>query len=88
MATQHFRRFLETTKSGIDSYFHLTIAEWEYGHRAITLKLGDCNRIIELEFGYSSERQRRAKLAKVARLQLALDDLRYALENGEVGRSE
>ncbi len=70
------RTFLETAKTGIDSYVSTTIDGDQ-----ITLKIADCNRSVSLDFSYGKydSRTKSAARAKLARLYRALDEIQKAL---------
>lgn len=63
------RRWLNP-KGSYDSGFIIANVEagWRKGSTDATLRVGDCNRTVTLEFSYDTPVQRRERLAKIDRM--------------------
>ena len=78
-----WRLFLEPAGNDVDSYVSVHVNSWQ-----IKLKIADCDRRVRLYFTPTNEKNRRAMLAKVEKLQRALDAVEAAVVAWKIGQDE
>lgn len=77
-----WRKFLETTASGVDSY---VVLNWEAdsNYPDASLKIADCDRRVSLYFGLKTKVQVRAARRKLNGLREAIDRLEEVVSKYE-----